>query len=78
MANNKPSHRLLMKSKSTGAYTVVGVGWATKTGNGVSIFLNPGCVLHWRDAGDCILTLFPADQVPADGGSPVVDPSGAT
>lgn len=72
---NKPSHRLLMKSKATGAHTVGGAGWATKTGGGVSIILNPGCVLHWRDAGDCILTLFPVDQVPADGGSPVINPA---
>jgi len=56
----KPTHRLRIKAKTSGATGEVGVGWLDQEDGHVSLRLNPGIVLDWRD--DVYLTLFPVDD----------------
>lgn len=66
MSARKPTHRLSMKIKQEdrkGEYAEVGSGWATPEGV-ISVKLNVGVVLDWRDREGTILTLFPIDELP--------------
>jgi len=58
----KPTHVLKIKVKDSPAKANVGVGWANDDGS-MSISLNPGTILDWRDP--VTINLFPWDRRPS-------------
>ena len=61
--SNRPTHLLKMKSRddSDGPWVRMGVGWENNKGN-VTLSLNMGVVLNWRDKEDYILILVPNNE----------------
>ena len=61
--SNRPDWKLKMTSKdpSVTTYSDVGAGWTNSKG-GISIKLDAGVVLNWRDYEDYYLTLWPQDD----------------
>lgn len=57
----QPTHNLMMKDKDGGKAARVGALWTNSAG-GLSLKLNRGVVLSWRDTEDCWLTVWPADE----------------
>lgn len=58
----QPTHFLLMKTKGElGKATRVGALWLNTKG-GLSLKLNKGVSLSWRDCLDCWLTIWPNDN----------------
>ena len=57
---NKPTHKLVMKHKNTGAISTIGAVWTTPSRNGdfLSLKLNPGTVISHRDCEDHFLGIF--------------------
>ena len=60
---NHPSHHLLMKRKRSdgtdgGPQIRIGCAWETPSGL-LSLRLNPGTVISWRDMDDYLIGLFP-------------------
>lgn len=73
----KPTHRLLMKVKRedrSGDYAEVGAAWLSASG-AISLKLNVGVTLSWRDREDTILTLFP-ENAPDEGPKPAGEENG--
>ena len=59
---NRPTHRLVIKRKDKqGPGTYAGAAWTTEQG-WLSIRLNPGIVLSFRDCDEHYMTLFPIDE----------------
>lgn len=60
---DKPTHNLCIKRKDqrrvgSSAFVQVGVGWQNEKGQ-ISIRLDAGVSLNWRDCDDLWITLFP-------------------
>lgn len=58
-----PTHRLKLRDAKNRT-AEVGVGWMNAETGAISVRLNPGTVLSWRDIEDSTLTFFPADDKP--------------
>ena len=60
-SHTQPSHHLMMKSRDDKSKASrVGALWTNAAG-GLSLKLNRGVVLSWRDTADCWLTVWPND-----------------
>lgn len=57
----RPTHRLKILHKASRRSTELAAGWQNEDGS-ISLVLNPGVELSWRDALDCVVTLFPANE----------------
>jgi hypothetical protein len=68
MAGKAPSHNLCVRERSDdpkAPFAVVGVGWVNDNGN-VSLRLNPGASISWRD--NLVMYLFKRkNKLNADG-----------
>lgn len=58
---SKPTHRLKLLHAPSQRTSEVGVGWLNEDGS-ISVVLQVGVTLDWRDKQDCVLTLFPIDR----------------
>ncbi len=65
-SGNPPQYLLKMKERDPNvkspAQNVIGSGWDTKDGEGISILLRTGISLSWRDCKDYYISLWPVDD----------------
>lgn len=61
-----PKYRLTIKRRDGDYQQTIGAGWAKSGpyGEFISISLQPGTVLSWRDTEDCFISLFENDDAP--------------
>jgi len=59
VTNPKPTHNLciIAKEEQKGGFQTIGIGWLNDKG-AISIKLNKGVTLTWRDMEDHVLYLF--------------------
>lgn len=63
--SNTPTHLLKMKSRDPekNDSATIGVGWMNNLG-GISLYLNKGVMISWRDLGDQVFMLWPNTPKP--------------
>lgn len=62
MSGQRPTHTLSMVPKGDrskkGRWSPIGVGWLSTNGNAISLKLNPGVSISWRDLETHDIYLF--------------------
>lgn len=60
MSDRKPTHRLTMRHKDGGFSHQIGAVWTHERGDGMSLVLNAGVAINWRDCSDYDFRIWPA------------------
>lgn len=56
---NLPDYNLcIRRNDGSGRSVQIGCAWVNEKSGAISIKLDPGSVIHWRDMDDCYLSLF--------------------